>query len=343
MDQPRRILYIDDDPGLCRLVEKLLRRRGHHVVTAPSGREGLALAASGDFELIAVDHYMPEMDGLETLKALRALPGCPPIVYVTGSEESKVAVAALKAGAYDYVVKSVGNDFVELLEQAFAHALARVRLERAKEEAERQMRIANERLSALLHEANHRVANSLQLVISMIGMQARMVTDPAAGLALADTERRIRAIAMVHRKLYTSENVTSVVMSDYLEAIVEELRNSWTSSDRRTHISLSADPIELKTDKAISLGVMVSELVSNASKYAYPPEIEGEVRVRLSSPQSGQFQLVVEDDGIGMMPELVQGTGLGSRLLGAMAQSLGASITYDPSHKGCRAVLIAPV
>lgn len=341
MDQPRRILYIDDDPGLRRLVEKLLVRRGHDVVCAESGREAVALAASEEFDIIAVDHYMPEMDGLETLAALRELPGCPPVVYVTGSEESHVAVAALKAGAYDYVVKTVGDNFVDLLERAFAHALSRVRLERAKEEAEHQMRVANERLSALLHEANHRVANSLQLVISMIGMQARLISDPAAQTALADTERRIRAIAMVHRKLYTSENVTSVVMSDYLESIVEELRNSWAFKAGRRYITLHAAPIELKTDKAISLGVVVSELVSNASKYAYPPEADGEVRVQLYSPEPGVFELVVEDDGVGLEPDVVRGTGLGSRLLGAMAQSLGSRIIYDETHKGCRAVLTA--
>ena len=90
------------------------------------------------------------------------------MVYVTGSEESAVAVAALKAGAADYVVKSVGGDFVDLLEQAFAQALANARLRRDKEHAEAELVAANERLEALLREVNHRVANSLQLVTTMV-------------------------------------------------------------------------------------------------------------------------------------------------------------------------------
>src|SRR5687768_7784078 len=102
----RRVLYIDDDDGLRRLVEKLLGRRGHSVATASSGPEGVARAAAERFDLIAVDHYMPGQDGLATLAELRRLPDAPPIIYVTGSEESSVAVAALKAGAADYVVKS---------------------------------------------------------------------------------------------------------------------------------------------------------------------------------------------------------------------------------------------
>ena len=205
MIQPHHILYIDDDAGIRRLVTKSLARRGHDVVGADSGESGVALARDGHFDVIAVDHYMPGMDGLQTLAALRRLPDCPPVIYVTGSEESSIAVAALKAGAYEYVVKSVGNDFVELLEQAFTLALARVRLEREKAQAEDSLRAANQRLQALLSEVNHRVANSLQLVSTMVSMQSRLLTDDGAREALADTQRRIQAIAQVHRRLYTSE------------------------------------------------------------------------------------------------------------------------------------------
>ena len=82
MDKPRRILYIDDDPGLRRLVEKLLGRRGHTVVVAASGQEGVERAREGHFDLIALDHFMPGMDGMETLAALQQLPDCPPVVDV---------------------------------------------------------------------------------------------------------------------------------------------------------------------------------------------------------------------------------------------------------------------
>jgi len=195
MYAPRRILYVDDDPGTRRLVAKLLGRRGHDVVAVDNGHTAVEEARGGGFDLIAVDHYMPEMDGLATMKALCELPDVPPIVYVTGSEESSVAVAALKAGASEYVVKSLGDDFVDLLEQSFSHALSTRRLMIAKEQAERDLLAANERLAALLREVNHRVANSLQLVTTMVTMQARMIDDPGGKAALADTERRIQAIA----------------------------------------------------------------------------------------------------------------------------------------------------
>ncbi|WP_118856882.1 response regulator [Sphingomonas mesophila] len=343
MNRSRRILYIDDDAGTRRLVEKLLERRGHDVVSCDSGQAGIAEATKGGFDLIAVDHYMPGMDGLATLNALNQLPDCPPVVYVTGSEESAVAVAALKAGAADYVVKSVGGDFVDLLEQAFAGALATASLKRDKEQAEADLLAANQRLEALLREVNHRVANSLQLVTTMVAMQARLLSDDAAKTALSDTERRIQAIAQVHRKLYTSGDVESVAMNEYLAALVDELQATWSTPVGPRTITLEAEALRLHTDKAVSLGVIVTELVTNACKYAYPENQSGEVRIRFARADDERFQLEVEDDGCGLTDEGPKGTGLGSKLISAMAHSLSSKLDYDRAHDGCRAVLVAPL
>ena len=343
MEQPRRILYIDDDAGLRRLVEKLLGRRGHTVISAASGQEGIdLLKADTGFELIAVDHYMPGMDGLATLSALRKIRSCPPVVYVTGSEESSVAVAALKAGAHDYVVKTLGGEFVDLLEKAFANALSAIRLKNERDAAEDALRLSNERLQTLLKEVNHRVANSLQLVSAMVSMQSRHLGDDAARKALADTQRRIQAIAQVHRSLYTSDEVESVAVDEYLAAIVAELEDTWSSPAARRDIRLTADPVKLETDKAVSLGMIVNELISNACKYAYGDDQSGEIRVTFARRNANQFELTVEDDGCGLVPGAeAQGTGLGSRILTAMASSLSSKLTYDDAHKGCRAVLVA--
>ncbi len=212
MSEPVRahVLYIDDDEGLCRLAQRALSRRGFDVTTASRGSEGLALAASTRFDLVAVDHYMPEMDGLETLKRLRTLPTAPPVIYVTGSEEGRIAIAALKAGAVDYVVKQIGEDFFDLLARAFENELDRVALERAKEAAEWELRASHSRLESLLREVNHRVANSLQLVSSFVQLQSSAITDKKAKAALQDTQARIIAIGQVHRRLYTSNDVEGV-------------------------------------------------------------------------------------------------------------------------------------
>ncbi len=321
---------------------RALARRGWTVTGAASGAEGIALAGEGGFDLVAVDHYMPGMDGLETLTAINALPAPPPVVYVTGSDEGRIAVAALKAGAADYVVKAVGEDFFDLLAASFEQVLDRSRLERAKAEAEAELRASNARLEAMLSEVNHRVANSLQLVSAMIGLQKGVMTDERAREALEDTQRRIRAIAQVHRRLYTANDVEQVDLRDYLGALIEELGESWSSDACPRTLTLIAEPIRVKTDRAVSIGVIVTELVTNACKYAYPG-VAGEVRISVAQGD-GHCLLAVEDDGCGMAADQKpQGTGLGAKLIRAMAQSLQTVVEYDPAHAGVRAVMRVPV
>ncbi len=338
-----RVLYIDDDAGIRRLAARALERRGYRMTVAETGAEGVVKAAAERFDLIAVDHYMPGMDGLETLEALRRLPEPPPVVYVTGSEEGRIAVAALKAGAADYVVKTIGEDFFDLLAASFEQVRARALLEQEKASAEADLRASNARLEALLGEVNHRVANSLQLVSAMVRLQATALTDPSAREALEDTQRRIQAIAQVHRRLYTSNDVESVDMQEYLGALVDELAETWSTEALPRALSLAAEPIRLPTDRAVSLGVIVTELVTNACKYAYPNS-GGEVRVALRRIDDDVFLLAVEDDGCGIPEDAVpRGTGLGTKLIRAMAQSLQSIVEYDPTHTGVRATLRAAV
>ncbi len=338
-----RVLYIDDDAGIRRLAARALERRGYRMTVAETGAEGVVKAAAERFDLIAVDHYMPGMDGLETLEALRRLPDPPPVVYVTGSEEGRIAVAALKAGAADYVVKTVGDDFFDLLAASFEQVRARALLKHEKAAAEADLRASNARLEALLGEVNHRVANSLQLVSAMVRLQATALTDPSAREALEDTQRRIQAIAQVHRRLYTSNDVESVDMQEYLCALVDELAETWSTEALPRALSLAAEPIRLPTDRAVSLGVIVTELVTNACKYAYP-DSGGEVRVALRRIDDDVFLLAVEDDGCGIPEDAVpRGTGLGTKLIRAMAQSLQTIVEYDPTHTGVRATLRAAV
>lgn len=339
MSTPTRVLYVDDDEGLRTLVRRALERRGFAVSLAASGAEGVAMVQADRFDIIAVDHYMPGQDGLTTLAALTALPDPPPVVYVTGSEESRIAVAALKAGAADYVVKTVGEDFFDLLARAFVSALEQVQLRQEAERAKAALVASNKRLEALLSEVNHRVANSLQLVSAFIRMQAQATPDDGAKQALEDTMSRIDAIVQVHRELYTGNDVEKVDMRAYLSALVVGLERTWSTPETPMTLRLDCEEVSLNTDRAIAVGVVVNELISNACKYAY--DAGGEVRVALRV-QDRDILLTVEDDGVGMKPGGPTGTGVGAKLIKAMASSLGGQVDYSGAGRGVLARLRIP-
>ena len=341
-----RLLYIDDDAALRRLVQRNLGRQGYEVVLADGGDEGLALLRTERFDAVALDHFMPGKEGLEVLEEIRAMGDHPPVIYASGSDEGRIAIAALKAGASDYVIKDVGGVFIELLQKAIDNAVEQDRMRRQKVEAEREMREARERAETLLREVNHRVANSLALVGSFVFLQQKALgaDQTQARSALADVQVRISAIAQIHRRLYTSDDVSVIDMDAYLKGLVEELSAAMIADGPERTIRLDVEPVRMATDRAVSLGVIVTELVTNACKYAYHQNEAGEIRVALRRSEDSMFSLTVEDDGVGLTPggDKPKGTGLGTRIIRAMAASLQANQQSDPSFRGTRVILSFP-
>ena len=328
------ILYVDDDDALVRLVQLKLARQGYSVERAHTIEEGLARVERGGIDAIALDHFLASGTGLDFLSKLSDIDERPPVVYVTASDEVAVAVRALKAGASDYVPKVVGDEFLVLLRRALDQAITRAQVEQERQHAEQAVREARDRAEVLLHEVNHRIANSLALVAALVRMQANSIEDPATKAAIEQVQARITAIAGVHRRLYTSDDVRSVEMSEYLTSLLAEL-------DRAVHapgisIRLQApETIDVPTDRAVSIGVLVTELVTNALKYAYPGG-KGQIRVLLERVSYNSVSLAVEDDGIGWSAaDSPKGTGVGSRVVSAMARGLGSTVEYG-NGPGCR-------
>jgi two-component sensor histidine kinase len=341
------LLYVDDDAALARLVEHGLTRLGFKVVHAADGQQGLDRIAQGGIDVVALDQYMPGLDGLETLEQILKIPDAPPVVFVTASQDSAIAVTAMKAGAADYLVKDVRGDFIPLLQVAVNGALRQAQIQKARDEAEAEVHASRDRFAALaaerevlLREVNHRVGNSLQIIASLLHLQANSATQEGVKAALTNAMGRVAAVAQVHRRLYTSHDLKSVLLNQYLESLLEDLRRS-AEGNRMSRLTLKAEPIEIDPDRAVAIGIIVNELVMNAVKYAYP-DGAGPIHVELKA-QGDDFLLTISDDGVGLNVKAdPRSTGMGQRIVSAMASKLEASVERDPAHAGTRIVVRFP-
>ncbi len=216
-------------------------------------------------------------------------------------------------------------------------------LERRVEERTSALKSALSRTELLLSEVNHRVANSLAMVASLVRLQGAASKEDAVKVALTETQSRIAAIAAVHKRLYKSGDVGLVALDEYLSGLLDGLSATMRAEGRGGSLTWELDKATLATDASINVGVVVTELVTNAYKYAYPEGTAGDIRVRLKRLPAARIEIVVEDDGIGRGSGAPQGTGLGTRIVKAMAANLGTEVQYRDRAPGTAASLSVAV
>ncbi|MBB3999428.1 sensor histidine kinase [Aureimonas pseudogalii] len=190
----------------------------------------------------------------------------------------------------------------------------------------------------LLAEVNHRVKNSLQLVVSALSLQARRLTDPASKVAFDQAISRVRAITSVHERLYRTDNPLVVDMADYLEGLCADLA---ANSELRDLLRVEVQPLRMKTERAIPIALIVNELVTNALKYAYPEGTTGPIVLSLHPAGEGLLELAVADEGIGFSGD-ASTHGLGTRLVKTMAAQLEGRVEIQPAERGYRTAVVFP-
>jgi two-component sensor histidine kinase len=181
------------------------------------------------------------------------------------------------------------------------------RLTMFNSELEERVRSRTSELSAalrevMLQEIHHRVKNNLQVISSLLNLQASVLVDAHALAQLRESQDRIRSMALIHERLYQSENLALVNFGEYLRDLANSLFRSYGLG--RVRLLTSIQPINLGVNIAIPCGLIVNELLTNALKYAFPDGREGEVDLRLALDGNSQCVLIVRDDGIGFPSEL---------------------------------------
>ena len=189
----------------------------------------------------------------------------------------------------------------------------------------------------LIKEVNHRVQNSLQLVSAFLALQARAEGNAGLSEALSEAQRRLAAVALVHRRLYSDDNVEMIDLARYLDDLVSEMKSSM-GPEWAEQFSTDFAPIIIPTDAAVNIGLILTELVINANKYAYSGAV-GPIAISLEQHRN-RFRLIVADQGQGM-----SGTrsGFGTRMLNAMVDRLGGTIENTNNRPGLRVILTASI
>jgi PAS domain S-box-containing protein len=207
---------------------------------------------------------------------------------------------------------------------------------------EREHAAAHERIGMLLQELTHRVKNSLQFIASMVRLEARSNNSSEAKAALERVSHRITALGQLYSKLSKAGTVEAVDAATYLDELCRDLIES-VHKEGDTSIVLKTD-IEselLPTDRAIPIGLIVNELVTNSVKYGFPGEAKGTVMVTLKRVP-GELRLTVADDGQGLDPRRAD-SGLGRRLVDGFAQQLGGQVERKSDSQGTTVLLILPL
>jgi len=286
------ILTIDDEDIIRDSIEAYLEDSGYRVIQAGNGRIGLEVFRREEPDLVLVDLRMPDVDGLEVLAQVSSESPLTPIIVVSGTGVLQDAVDALRLGAWDFVTKPVQD--MAVLEHAVGKALERAQLlrdrdqhqERLEHEVERRTQeltetnavlereaarreLAQEGLKrslaekeVMLKEIHHRVKNNLQIISSLLYLQSQQIGDESSRKLLMESRDRVHSMALVHEKLYQSEDLARINYKDYLRTITRSLVQSYRQAGTAVDLRLDLEELFIPVDAAIPCSLVVNELLT---------------------------------------------------------------------------------
>lgn len=245
-----------------------------------------------------------------------------------------------KDGSFVWVNQTVST--MQTASETHEHCIAVVQDINERKRMEEQIRTDIHEKNILLQEIHHRVKNNMQIIVSLLNLQASQIQDPALQENFTISKARIYSMALVHEMLYQSHNLSRIDFKLYIEKLIHTLFHSFGTDSRRIKLELDLEPIQMKVDRAVPCGLIVQELVSNSLKYAFPKDWEQKGKIRIGLRQTnGEIELWVEDNGAGIPKNLdiEETTSLGFRLVHSLGKDqLGGTLRIEREN-GTRVTL----
>lgn len=198
-----------------------------------------------------------------------------------------------------------------------------------QKKSERQLKASLEEKNILLKEVYHRVKNNLQVIASMLSIQSMYLEDDQMKKILEDSQNRIFSIALVHQKLYASNDLSSISVKDYFKDLVGQIAGLY--GGYQVEIVLDIDDIKLDIDTIMPMGLITNEIITNSFKYAFTGVKSAKINVNIKRNLRNQVQFQISDNGVGFqeIPDLKRPQSLGMQLINLLASQLNANLTLD--------------
>ena len=196
--------------------------------------------------------------------------------------------------------------------------------------AEQQLRASVDEKTMLLKEVHHRVKNNLQIIASLLNLQSRYIKDEATLAAIRESQNRVKAMSLVHEKLYKSESLSRIDLHDYIRFLGTGLFQFYGAKSRGIQLSLDISNVDLGINATIPLGLIINELISNSLKYAFPEGRKGEISISVRRDDHA-LTIVYQDNGIGIPSELDwrNTQSLGLRLVNTLVDQMDGTVDLD--------------
>jgi two-component sensor histidine kinase/HAMP domain-containing protein len=204
-------------------------------------------------------------------------------------------------------------------------------LEKRVEERTRSLQASVREKEILIQEIHHRVKNNMQIISSLVNLQAGRIKDAETKGMFMVTKDRIRSMALVHEKIYRSKDFARIDFVDYVRNLVAQIFRSYGVSGNAIRAEVEGDPVFLNISTAVPCSLIVNELVSNSLKHAFPDGRTGRLVVRVSAVDDGRFGLVFSDDGVGLPAgfDMVRAESLGLQIVSLLVEQLDGTLEVD--------------
>jgi len=341
------VLIIDDDAKNLALLSEYLGGYDLAILVAEDGRSGVERARYARPDLVLLDVVLPDGDGYGICRRLKADPETAetPVIFMTALSETEFKVKGFEAGGVDYITKPFRREEVlarvgvhlRLAELSRGLREANEGLERRVEERTAELAEANLDLrrllgerDALLKEVHHRVKNNLQVIVSLLGLQAGAEDDARALAALERFRARVLSMALVHESLYRSQDFRHVDFGAIASELAAALRSDRDHPGRAAaEISVELGELSMPVDTALPLALALGECVSNSLEHAFPPGWEGPRKVSITGGREGpRCAITIADSGIGLPDgfDPAAGESLGMRIAAAAMSQVGGRL-----------------